>query len=348
MSNELPSLRVAAVQLSPEVGNVDANLEKSRDLIREALAAGARCVVLPEFFTTGMAFDDVMLDGHRPLDGEPMQLLVEQAKEGGAMVGGSFLAEYKGHVRNTFVLACDDGQVFTHDKDFPSGPVESAYYAGGEDAEFVSLLKESGVAVDGDCIPNREHNATDGVFELPNINVGAALCWETIRNRTVARALGRIDLLIAGSAWPDIDPDVGFAGMSRNEIIAFNAYLAETLENAPKHLAQMLGVPVIQANLVGPQRSTKLFDQPMEYVFRMLGESKIVNSEGKTVAHRRGAEGEGVLIADLELEKATPTGPTNDFWIPDVHPVLKELWYNQGAAGRQYYLHMTCPHRDKK
>ena len=29
---------------------------------------------------------------------------------------------------------------------------------------------------------------------------------------------------------------------------------------------------------------------------------------------------------------------SEDFWIPEWCPVLKDLWYHQGALGREYYL----------
>ena len=343
--SDATSLRVAAVQLRPELGNVEANLGKAERLVRQAFSAGAQWVVLPELFTTGIAFDDCMLGGHRPLDGEPMRMLKELAAEGDAIVGGSYLAEFNGHVYNTFALASSDGQVFTHDKDFPSGPVEHAYYA-GEDAEFVCLLRERDVPVRGDIIPSREQGR-DGVLPLRGINFGVALCWEMIRNRTVERMHGKIDVLLASSAWGDLDPDVGFPGMSREEIVDLNATLATMLENAPNRLAQMLGVPVIHANLVGPQRSNKLFDQSVELVWRLGGESKIVDAHGRTVALRSAAEGEGVVVADLELEKTPADGAGAEFWIPELPPILKELWYNQGAVGREYYIDTTCPTRIK-
>ena len=141
---------------------------------------GAQWVVLPELFATGIAFDDCMLDGHRALDGEPMQMLKDLAAEVDAIVGGSYLAEFNGHVYNTFALANSDGQVFTHDKDFPSGPVEHAYYA-GEDAEFVCLLRERDVPVRGDIIPSREQGR-DGVLPLRGINFGVALCWDRMQH----------------------------------------------------------------------------------------------------------------------------------------------------------------------
>ena len=350
MSGAPASLRVAAVQMQPELGNVDANLDNAAQLVRQAFSDGAKWVVLPELFTTGIAFDDCMLDGHRPLDGEPMRMLKELAVEGGAMVGGSYLAEFNGHVYNTFALASSDGQVFTHDKDFPSGPIEHAYYAGGEDAEFISLLQDAAVGAETQQpIPTRDQNNKEGVFSLPRMAAGVALCWEMIRHRTVQRLAGKIDVLLASSAWPIIDPDVGFPGMSREQVVELNSVLLAMLQDAPNRLARMLGVPVVHANLVGPQRATKLFDQPVEVLTRFCGESKVVNANGKTVACRSASEGEGLVVADLEFEKTSPEPARSDeFWIPELHPILKDLWYIQGRVGREYYLQTTYPHRSSQ
>jgi predicted amidohydrolase len=338
--------RVAAIQLRPELGNVEANLEKASALVRRAFSEGATWVVLPEFFTTGIVFDDSLLAGHQPLRGAPMQLLAALAAEGEAAVGGSYLAESDGHVRNTFVLATADGQVFTHDKDFPSGPIEHAYYVGGEDAEFVSILGAHGISVGSPPVAPRTDNDTDGVFRLPHLNVGVALCWEMIRRRTVARLRNRIDLVCAGSAWPDIDPDLGFPGMTRAQIVELNETLVQMLRDAPCRLAKLLGVPVIHANLVGPVRATKLFDLPVKYATRFCGESVIVDARGAVIARRPAADGEGVVVADLHLEKTTPEkADGNDFWISELPPTLKDLWYNQGAVGREYYLRQACPSR---
>ena len=321
-------------RLQPELGDIDANLENARQLVRQAFSHGAQWVVLPEFFTSGIVFDDLLLTSYRPLNGEPMQLLKELAAEGNARVGGSYLAERNGNVYNTFVLALPDGQVFTHDKDFPSGPIEHAYYAGGEDAEYVAVLREYGVTVGGDPIPSRKDNNKDGVFRLPGTDTGVALCWEMIRHRTVARMLGKIDVVFASSAWPDIDPATGFPGMSYEQIVDLNGTLLAMLQNAPNRLAQMLGVPVIHANLIGSLRATKLFDVPVEFVTRFCGESKVVNAQGQTLASRSAAEGEGLVVTDLNLERATPqAAECDEFWIAELNSALKELWYSQGAVG---------------
>jgi len=114
-------IRAAAVQLKAELGAVEANLERAAGFVREAFRQGANYVVLPEFFTTGMTFDDEMLESHLPLEGAAMQMLKDLAVEGGGTVGGSFLAEADGHVFNTFALVQSDGVVSTHARTFRQG-----------------------------------------------------------------------------------------------------------------------------------------------------------------------------------------------------------------------------------
>ena len=50
-------VRVAAVQMDPRLGDVDANLKVILGRLREAAAAGARLVVFPECALTGYGFD---------------------------------------------------------------------------------------------------------------------------------------------------------------------------------------------------------------------------------------------------------------------------------------------------
>src|SRR4051794_29183200 len=100
-------MRVAAVQLEPVVADVEANLERCAALAREAL--GASLVVLPEFLTTGMAFDPRLADcAVTQADGAAY--LVELARSLDAMVGGSFICrDADGENRNTYLLVSPDG-----------------------------------------------------------------------------------------------------------------------------------------------------------------------------------------------------------------------------------------------
>ena len=52
----MTALRVAACQIDPQLGEVDANLERIERAVTEATAAGATFIVLPEAAVTGYAF----------------------------------------------------------------------------------------------------------------------------------------------------------------------------------------------------------------------------------------------------------------------------------------------------
>ena len=65
------SVRVAAVQCSSRMGEVDANRAKITRLVREAAANGAKIVVLPEASITGYISQDMRLNWHVP--GKPLE-----------------------------------------------------------------------------------------------------------------------------------------------------------------------------------------------------------------------------------------------------------------------------------
>ena len=104
-----PRTRVAAIQMVAELANFEANLKQAEYHIRQALKAGARWVILPEFFTSGLAFHPDMAKTVQPVDGAPARLLRELAQEGHAYIGGSFLAWRNGNAYNCFLLALPDG-----------------------------------------------------------------------------------------------------------------------------------------------------------------------------------------------------------------------------------------------
>ena len=62
-------VRVAAIQIHPKLADVSANLERAEQLIREAIGQRAEWIVLPEFFTSGLAFEfELLPKAPRPLD----------------------------------------------------------------------------------------------------------------------------------------------------------------------------------------------------------------------------------------------------------------------------------------
>jgi predicted amidohydrolase len=84
--------RVACAQIAPTVGDLEANRELTRAAVREAVAADAQIVVLPELVTSGYVFDSV--DEARscaePAEGPALRGWSEEAAAGDAVVVGGF------------------------------------------------------------------------------------------------------------------------------------------------------------------------------------------------------------------------------------------------------------------
>jgi predicted amidohydrolase len=342
-------VRVAAVQMHAVLGEVAVNLENAEHWVRLALREGAQWIVLPEFFTTAIALHPTKLvNAYRTLEGVPMQLLKTLAAEGRAHVAGSFLARSGADVFNTFVLASPTGHVYTHDKDFPTTNIEASVYAGGEDDEFVRELARRGVTCEPPMpIPPRAQNVKSGVFTLPDgVGAGAALCWEQCRYRTARRLTGHVDLILAASGWPFVAPNESISrGTPAPGQDALSA--GAGIREAPRRLARLVGAPVIHASLVGDVWNTPANGNAT--LLRFSGESQIADASGRTLARRSYAEGEGLVIADIEIGRVAPSEsiPDDQSWTPEVSAQAQTGWATSGAAGRSVYINTTRPRRNR-
>jgi len=309
------TLRIAAVQMQAEMGVAAANLRKAERLVHKAFQRGAEWVILPEFFTSAMAFHPKMLDAARLVHGEPLQFLVAAAKEYGGVVGGSFIAARGDNVYNTFALAFPDGSVFFHDKDQPT-MWENCYYVGGQD---------------------------DGVLTTPAGPVGSALCWEMIRSRTARRLLGRVKLVVGGSCWWDLPDD---APPHREPLRARNLAL---LIEAPRRLARMLGVPVVHASHCGAFEGLALKEEATPYRSRYLGEAQIVDGHGRVLARTSRTDGEGIIVAEVapgQVDEVLAPIPDR-FWIPELWETLLRAWERENKLGQEYYQGTARAHYQK-
>lgn len=337
---EQKTQRVAAVQFEPKLGDVNVNLARAEVLVREALGKGAHWIVLPEFFPTGTAMHPVLFDSYQPLDGRPMQMLKQLATTGKAYVCGSFMARSGADAYNTMVVACPDGELLTHDKDYPTMIFESAFYAAGEDATYVEQLSKAGASTSSDRIPARAANTPDGLFSHGNRSIGAAVCWEIVRMRTAKRLVGKVDVVVASSGWWTADPGRTWPGLSKDQAQAGWNEHQSLIDTAPQRFARMIGAPVIHANFTGPNPGFVSISFDREANGRYLGSSQIVDGQGKTIA-RMGTE-EGVLLAELTLARTPPTEEiTDDFWMQEVSDSMRRRWATTGAVGRDHYIKST-------
>lgn len=301
-------MRVAAIQMEPVLADVAANLEAAERLAHTAGAAGALWIVLPEFFTTGIAFDERLAHASLPPDGEATELLRRLARRHGARVGGSFLCrDADGEVRNAFVLTGPDGEILgRHDKDLPT-MWENAFYIGGHD---------------------------DGVIDAGDgLAAGVALCWELMRSQTARRLRGRVDLVVGGSGWWSVPPWPPAVVTRRWE--AANARTAATVAQA---FAPLVGAPVVHAAHAGPI-SCRFPGAPLlRYRGHLEGGACVCDARGRVLARRERSEGAGVAIAEIEPGRVAPgAAVASRYWLHRRGPLPALTWHLQRAHGRRWY-----------
>jgi len=305
--------KVAAIQMQPKLGDVEANLAQAERLVKEASRRGAQWIVLPETFTSAAAFHEDSIRAIRPVDGAPARLLEDLARKENAVVGGSFLARDGDSVRNRFLLMFPDGTAYRHDKDFPTF-WEACYSEGGND---------------------------DGVLETPFGPVGVALCWEMVRSGTAERLLGKIQMLLAGSTWWTLREEAD----ADHPLRAVNL---EILQQTPPRLARLLGVPVVHGSHAGPFEG---FDSPelpdVPYRSAYLGETMITDATGNLLARLGMEDGPGVITADVTLpsEPEPSEAIPERFWLPEQMPQeWKDAWGRWLPRGEDYYRKVTLPY----
>lgn len=187
MPGSLPSaapLPVAAVQMvsTPDVAE---NLAAAGEGIAQAVAAGARLVLLPEYFCL-MGLRDTDKVRVREVDGDgPIQtFLAETARRHGIwLVGGTLplACDAPERVYNTTLVHGPDGQrVARYDK------IHLFRFQQGEDA-----FDEARTIVAG-------HEPT--AFDAPCGRVGLSICYD-LRFPELYRALGDVALILAPSAF---------------------------------------------------------------------------------------------------------------------------------------------------
>ena len=108
------SMRVAAIQMVSGV-SVDANLARAGELIAAAAGAGARMIVLPEYFCfMGRRDADKLAIQEAPGNGPIQQFLAQAAKQHGIWLLGGTLplqSEDAGRIYNALLVYGPDGEV---------------------------------------------------------------------------------------------------------------------------------------------------------------------------------------------------------------------------------------------
>jgi predicted amidohydrolase len=300
-------VKAAAIQLQARLADVDLNLEAAERLADRAGAEGAECIVLPEFFTTGIGFVPELADAALAPDGEATELLRSLARRHGAMVGGSFLCrDGDGEVRNAFFLATADGEIAgRHDKDLPT-MWENAFYVGGSD---------------------------DGVIDADGVTVGAAVCWELMRTQTVRRLRGRVDLALTGSGWWSMSEN----WPPRSLFQRLETANHRSAVDAAATFAIYIGAPVVHAAHAGDLTCAMPWF-PARYRGHFEGGTLITDERGRILDALDRSDGEGFAIADIAPVRREPLRqPPNRFWLHRRGAIAALMWNYQRLHGRPWY-----------
>ena len=175
----MPTLRVAACQIDPQLGEVEANLERITRAVAEAAAAGAVLAVLPEAAVTGYAF--ASLDEARPVarraGGVAADVIAGLAETNRMTVICGTLEAQGDEVFNAALMATPDGRRYTYRK------------------MHLPFLGVDRFATPGPDAPS--------VVDVGGLRIGVLICYD-LRFPEAARmcALDGADLIALPTNWP--------------------------------------------------------------------------------------------------------------------------------------------------
>jgi predicted amidohydrolase len=302
-------IRAAAIQMEAKLSDVPGNIAQAADLAENALRAGAEVVALPEFFTTQVVLDERLFCCALLPENDALRMMQSLALAYGAIIGGSYLEFDDGDVYNSYVLVSPDGSVSKHRKDLPT-MAENAYYIGGDD---------------------------DGLVKCSDLDVGIAVCWETIRSVSANRLRGKCELIMSGSHWWSA-PEWRFA----RSYFAHHARLnADQMLRAPGRFASMVGAPMLHGAHCGVLEGRYAFSPRWSVPMRthLVGETQIVDASGTIIARKGADEGAGFIVADIVTGAQRPRIEVPDsFWLENLPPLIRAMWATQNAVGQSIYI----------
>jgi 5-aminopentanamidase len=142
--------KIAAVQFEPLHGQNDVNRAKTCALVREAAAAGAKLIVLPECCIGGMVFAsrDELRSVSEPIPGPTTDAWSKVSRETGSWVVGGLSEVAEGKIYNSAVLIGPEGQLHRHRKMHIRGGMEKEVFDLGRQLTCVDTpLGRIGLAI---------------------------------------------------------------------------------------------------------------------------------------------------------------------------------------------------------
>lgn len=248
-------LTVAAIQMEPRIGEVEANLARSVALIEEAAGHGAKLVVLPELCNTGYVFEsraEARALAETIPDGRSTQLWIETARRLGLHIVAGITEREGELLYNSAVILGPDGLIGRYRKvhlwgdealhfapgnlgfpvfDLPFGRIgchicydcwfpESFRLAALQGAEIV-CVPTNWVPIPGQD-PNREAMANIIAMGAAHCNSVFVVCADRVGTERGQPFIGQ-SLVVGHTGWPVAGP----ASRDSEEVLVATINLAD-------------------------------------------------------------------------------------------------------------------------
>ncbi len=337
------TIKAAAIQMDANPASTAERIARADRLVRQAAAAGAQLVVLPELFHLGYAYDERNFDRAETLRGPSATWMRDLAAGLDIHLAGSVLLRDGREIYNALLLFAPSGQMWRYDKNYPWG-WERGYFRG-------------------------RRNITVAATALGRI--GMLVCWDTAHRNLWRAYAGKVDLMIVSSCPPDVgNPTYRFPSGATVTVDDLGPLMASLKGSARQLFGPMidqqtawLGVPTVAS--VGSGTITTAIPRgkaawlalipAAPALARYLPEAdqlrmtcsiapgcKVVDASGAIVAELPAEAGESWTIGAVTLAASPPqprgaqpesTVPPLSYRISDVFlPALMRQVYNRGRG----------------
>lgn len=195
-------IKIAMLQMSSEIGDVEANIEKAENIIKNNLPIDTDVLVLPEVWTCGWSCDNFIQTAQN-LDGAVIKFLSETAKDYQMnIIGGSFIEKKDGKYFNTCPVINRNGKLVTT---YSKNHLYSYY--GCDEGKYITK---------GD---------NPVMVNLDGVNYGLTICYD-IRFPEIYRAYRKAgaDVLVNCAAWGSNKP-IPWEMMTKSRAIENQCYM---------------------------------------------------------------------------------------------------------------------------
>jgi N-carbamoylputrescine amidase len=257
-------IHAAAIQMTCEPSNVEANLDRADDLLHKAHRSGVELAVLPEMFNTGYGFiPDYEPFGEGP-DGPTLSHLRCRSTQWGMAIAAGFVERDGRHLYDALAFVTPDGGQHVYRKRNLVFWERSRFQPGREPLVVSTRWGRIGFAICADMIYRK--------------------VWNGYRDR--------IDVAIVAAAWPD------FADRKTGRKHWLLGHVGPLSGSIPWTVARDLDIPVIFANQCGATR-TRIPLLGSDIPDRFAGQSSVC--DGRHGPPARAGVDEAVIMTPITV-----------------------------------------------